>query len=307
MWSIGCAIPWDTGSWEYMKEIGEVVEIYDQSAQGVEIGDMWWQSGHGRLIENVWRDSNGIVQFVEVSESNGYLFATQKWTADEFNNVLQNVNGKIYRYVNLYKNIKYKQLPFVHIGDETGSYTYNDDICTYGGEKACFREGFKIVLNYNLKSVGSWSVIQVYEEDDTFVGEYQIDSSLHSYDISSLNLSYGKYKARLSDGVNNSEYTHFEILQTNVSFEKLSNDVAKISFSSANGLPLYIKFHKQNGGPKATYALTEEDLQNGFCVIDFKDLIARQYNNLTDGDTYCKVTFVGDYGRVTNDPININN
>ena len=89
-----------------------------------------------------------------------------------------------------------------------------------------------------------------------------------------------------------------------MTYEDLGNGKAKISFSSANGSPLFVRFHKANGGPKAIYRLTPADIDNGYCIVDVVGLVAIQGYSGSPETLYCKVTFVGNYGRVTNAPIN---
>ena len=311
-WATGDIIGFGTPQYEYLKQIGDLVEVYGNSAQGLCIGDLLWEEGHVRLVQNLWRNENGLVTKVEVSEDAGHttkLFKTPYNTVDvsldDFDTDMASRHAIAYRRTRLYENIKYEPSPFVRLEGETQEpYVYNDDICTFAGDYACFREGFKIVLNYNLKSIGTWNAIELYKNDVLF-GTYQIDvdTSVHSYDLSSLNLSYGKYKARMTNGTNYSDYTYFEILETNVSYDGEIKEKTKITFDSSNGKPLCVSFHRLNGGDKATYAFTKKDIERGYCVINPIELIKQQYNNLSiDNETYCKVYFVGDYGRVTNEP-----
>lgn len=324
--AIGMNVQFDTGSWRYLMEIGEIIPVYPNGAQGVRIGDMLWEAGHGRLVQNVWRDENGVVTKVEVSEN--ALYHSTLFSAADFDTDLAGRDGLIYRYARLYENVVFKATPFDNLNDGPApTFVYNNDICTYAGDYACFREGFRIVINYDLASSSSaWTSIELYK-DDVLYGTYLLSSDPgtydrgpenypaelaeelpdHSFDLSSLNLTYGKYKARLTDGNGNySDYTYFEIVETDASYVFLANGNIKVSFSSSNGVPSFVRFHKENGGPKAIYALTAEDITNGYCILNMQELIKRQYNNLNSGNTYCKVYFVGDYGRVTNEPILIN-
>lgn len=322
LWSIGCDIPWDTGNWRYLIDTGELVKVYDQSAQGVEIGDIIWQSGHGRLIQNVYRNENGVVTSVEFSESKNSTGTgasteyTYNFEASRFNNFIHSVSEPkiIYRYAHLFKNTDYESMPFAFEGGaDTDSYAYNADICAYGGEKSCYREGFKVVLNYDLgdNPSHSWTALELYK-DETLVYSKALsefdqtgyDSTLQGHAINlGTGLEPGMYKARLTDGSNYSGYTNFEVIETNVTFGMIRENSARVSFSSANGKPLFVRFHKINGAPKAIYRLTSEDIENGYCTVDVKGLIDAQGYSSSPEDLYCKVTFEGNYGRVTNDPI----
>jgi hypothetical protein len=225
-------------------------------------------------------------------------------TPAQFNERLASNSGIIYRYNELYKNIKYTSSPFVAVEWETPeTYVYNDDICTFAGDYACFRVGFPIYINYNLKSVGTWTTMQLYK-DNTLVNTCTIDASSHRLSLGS-SLTAGKYKARLANGSTYSDYTYFEVIETTVSYSDVGENVKKVTFESSNGTPVYVRCSGVDGAPMCLYPLTDDDIANGYCEVNFKSLIQKQYNNLSihTGNVYCKVTFKGDYGRVTNKPI----
>ncbi len=321
-YSTGMVIPWDTGMWSYLESVGTLVKVYDQSAQGVRIGDFLWESGHGRMVHSIWRDNNGLVNKIEAvtggQSSPEYMFNTP----EAFDADLAQRHGIIYRNTELFKNINYEQSPFITLEGETPiPFEYNNDICTYAGDYACFREGFKIVLNYNLKENKEWDTVDLYK-DNVLYGSYSLSEDTgtydrgpenyleelaeelpaHSFDLSFLNLTHGKYKARLQGNGTFSDYTYFEVIDTDVSYSS-DGDKVNVKYSSHNGKPLYARFSKINGGPKCLYELTEEDIKNGSCDIDVVSLIKKQYNNLSSDATYLKVYFKGDYGCVTNEPI----
>ena len=181
------------------------------------------------------------------------------------------------------------------------------------------------MLNYNLKEDKSWESVELYKNDE-LMGTYRLSEDAgtydrgpenypaekaevlpsHSFDLSFLNLTKGKYKARLVDSSNNySDYTNFEILDTSVSYIN-NNNITHVIFNSVQGSPLFVRFHKQDGGPKAIYEFTSKDIENGYCDIDVSELIKQQHNNYAAGKTYMKVYFEGEYGRVTNEPIEFN-
>jgi hypothetical protein len=244
------------------------------------------------------------VTYVDWSESKADFPVTTHMTPAQFNNRLATNTGIIYRYNELYKNIKYTPSPFVSVDGETPqSYTYNDDICTFAGDYACFRVGFPIYINYNLKSVGTWTTMQLYK-GNSLLNTYNLDISSHRLSLGS-SLTAGKYKARLANGSTYSDYTYFEVIETTVSYSDVGENVKKVTFESSNSTPMYVRCSGVDGAPMCLYPLTDEDIANGYCEVNFKSLIQKQYNNLSThtGNVYCKVTFKGEYGRVTNEPI----
>ena len=302
-YSIGMKIPFDTGSWEYLVNQGIIAPVYDVSAEGVRVGDMLWEPGHGRLVTNIWRNADGSVNNVEVMESVQDFPVKTLFTATNFDNYLANHNGKIYRYLYLYENINDSATPFEEGGD---GYVYNDDVCTFAGDYASFREGYPIFINYNLKENKEWDVIEIYK-DGQKVAEEVLDLSQHRIDISSMSSTYGKYKARLRLDTAYSDYTYWEVISADVECSKDDDGLNIVTFGSKNGNPMYVTFHKINGGPKATYAFSSDELNKGRCKFSIRQLIEAQYNNLNADSTYCKVIFEGEYGRITSEPILIDN
>ena len=82
--------------------------------------------------------------------------------------------------------------------------------------------------------------------------------------------------------------------------QKQSNGKHRITFNSQNGEPVFIWITTPTTSPKAYYLLKDEDKINGYVDIDIEDIVSKQYNNLSNGDTYVKVVFKGDYGRASN-------
>lgn len=293
------------------------LKIYDQSAQGLQLGDILWKPGHCRVVTGLKRSVDGIVLRVAFTESVEELARVVDETADEFNARLSSESGIIYRPLELYKNIDYVPSPYVPVfGEQEQEITYNDDICTFAGDKACFREGELVVLNYNLTDspTYTWTAIEVYK-DDALVGTYaisEIDQSElpesqqnHALKLGT-SLTYGMYKARMTDGEHYSNYTFWEVLKTNVSFKQNGN-IVNVGFSTTFGKATVCRLGLQTGSVYAQYQLTEEEAANGRAAIDFVKLNKEQgfVTVIKKPSVLLKVFFVGDYGRVTNEPLPI--
>jgi len=316
-YSIGLPFPWKTAQYAYLAETAKImtkVVSYseDDAAQKVKPYDIMWKSGHVRLITGVTYDSDGNVTNVKVSEatsaysiSNTRTALTRNFTASAFNEQLTTDKGIIYRYNNLENNTSYTKSPVVAAeGESAVSYTYNNDICTFRGDSCSFREGEMIVLNYNLKSVGSWTTLQLYKDDgsDELIQEYTIDTDAHRCDITPLNLTYGKYKACMSDGATQSAFTYFEVINTEVS-SSLSSTTQTIKFSSANATPIYMQYCSETGANRGSYPFTDSEISAKSASVDYADLMNEQYSTVySTSTTYVKVHFQGEYGRVTSKP-----
>lgn len=313
----GQVVQWSTAEDRWCAERNlNMVRVFNQSAQGLHIGDIIWISGHNRLVVGLKRDSDGNVTHVQITESAGsHVYQNNDITAAAFDNKLatERGGGIIYRNTELYKNT-YTPSEFVAVGDETITpYVYNDDICTFAGNKACFRENDLIVINYNLKnSDTAWTAIEVYKDDALFetYNIADIDQSElpegqrnHALKLGSEH-TYGMYKARLTDGTNYSDYTYWEVLQTNVSFTKNDDNIFHIEWGSENSNPLSFTICNINGTVYAHNELSIEDIRKGYLDIDLVAFNKQQYPDkpFTSG-MYLKIHFEGQYGRVTNEPL----
>lgn len=296
---------WDTAYMAWLCEEGIFTKIYDQSGQGVEVGDWIWISGHVRIITDV-KKSDGLVTSITVSEAVQPLCSVVNYTPTTLNTYLSSNHGIIYRYNELYKNVKYEPSPFIAVDDEvlSGEYVYNNDICTYAGDYAAFYEGFPVWINYNLSEVGAWTQMQVYK-NDVLVGTYNIDTSVHRFNLTEAygSLGYGKWKARLTDGTNYSDYTYWEVIETNVAYttpDANTPNVKKVTFSSSNGTPTRVVFCEQDGTPMAVRPLSIAERMDGYVVFNPVAYCKAQRGGNLGSGTYLRVYFVGEYGRVSN-------
>lgn len=279
-------------------------KVYLQNVDGVQIGDIYWNPDHDRIVTGIKRDSSGKVTNIVMTEAWQPLVRELSKTASGFMSLMASEHAIIYRHLHLYKNVDYVPSEFVAVDDEVLTpYVYNNDICCFAGDKACFREGDTIAINYNLSSVGAWTAMELYK-GDTLLDTITIDSSVHVVDLTSMNLTYGKYKARMTDGENYSDYTYFEVLQTTVTASKDGNFLS-MTFSSSNGTPIYFKVCVQSGSVRAMREFSPEELSNGEIICDIDELNKLQVpdNPLSGATLYAKVYFQGEYGQVTNEPI----
>ena len=301
-----------------------IAEIYPQTAQGLQVGDIYYRqtgatsdtsANHNRLITRLTRDANGDVTEVQWTESTGTYIRKSSRTAASFDALVISEDATIYRSIELYKNTF---TPSIYYDVETHqnlTVTYNNDICTFAGDKATYHEGELVVLNYNLTDSPShtWTGVEVYK-DDVLVDTY----TLASIDQSSLpegqrnhalnlgtTLTYGKYKARMTDGTNYSEYTRWEVLQTNVTLTKNGDGTFRMSWTSANGTPVCFTVCAQSGGQSAKDVFTDEEIAKGYADRDLIALRMEQTGSAFSSDRYFKIGFKGEYGGTSNEPFAI--
>ena len=298
LWCLGYPVPFDTAQFAYLANKGVLVRLNNQTAQTVHICDLVWYQGHTALVTSVKHDEYGNVTEVKITESMGHVHTTT-FTASQFDTYLHITHDAIlYRPTFVYKNT-YQPSEFIGVrGEATPSaYEYNDDICFFAGDYAAWKLGENAWVNY---TKGSFTGMKIYK-DDTLVDTITLDndSSVHKVEVTSYISGTGKYKACLTDGVNDSDFTYWQMVEATASY---SNGV--VSFDSANGTPWYIQVCSSNGSAYCWYEITQDDINNGYATLDLAAMISEQYGTVS-GTKYVRVAFKTEYGGVVSDMIQI--
>ena len=174
---------------------------------------------------------------------------------------------------------------------EENNFERQKTICMSRGDKSCYRLNEKIevsVLNTDYQYL-------VVENKDSVIYSTKIGSKGNvSIPISKP----GKYTAYLSYeelGGEHEESTTFEVIETNVSCAR-SGRYVSVDYSSSNGIPSYIVICKNAKGDRScVYVITDADRCLGHVDIHLRD----------DSGKFCKVFFQGEYGLVSNVPIEL--
>lgn len=263
------------------------IKNYDQSIRGCRMMDLVGKSGHVLVVSNLVVDQDGIVTQVEISEANGAR-AVVRGTYDEaqFASFLSTNQYVVGRLLTLETNIEYKPSPFVAVGEEVIStpFQYNDDICTMYGDKPCLKEDDILHINY---TKGNYTSMKVYKNDsliDTIA--LSNDSSVHDVNLTGNNYGYGKFKACLTDGANDSDFTYWEIIDASLNFL----DQETITYHSANGKALYWEWCDEEGNSWIQTLISDQERTAG------KTIVGTSPNNTF---IKLKVHFEGEYGRVS--------
>ena len=302
---LGQKIPHHVYEYGAMEKLGLIEKFEEQSITEIQAMDIVLESGHVSIITNINRTSSGEIVTLTWSESDIPYMKSTVMSPLEFKSRLEKKKGTIYRFKDWDNSLTYRHSEFVATyGEQISNYQYNDDICTFAGDCACFREGDVIVINYRK---GPYTEMELYKDNQLIETiPLSADATDYAINLTDRNLAYGMYKARLKNGKSRSNYTFFEILQADVTFENYGSH-QKISFHSENGTPIYIQFCIRNGESLGKYALTKDDIQNGYAFVDFKALLELYRNKTTfTKDVYVKVFFQGEYGRVTNNFLKTN-
>lgn len=286
-------VPYGSADMPRLAEAGLFEVVYDQSANGVKRGDILQMEGHVMFILDVWR-KNGVVTKVRIGEQWEPLARVRgTYSASGFNALLKSEGITIYRNKELYKNIDYEPSPYVAVGDETPqTVTYNDDICTFAGDKPAFIEGDLIYIHcLNL----DYPQMEIYKDDVlmetiTLASDSRAaktsDDLAWAVNLSNDGLTYGKYKCRLKNGDTYSDYTYFEIINATVTVDE--NNVASYASANANAVMWYWQRYHAAVGPR-TYNMTP---------LDGKKTGTIDVSQQLDTHPLFKVVFQGEYGRV---------
>ena len=201
------------------------------------------------------------------------------------------------------------------------TYEYNNAICTFAGDKACYNDTDLVVVNYDLDgNYSQFDNIKVFkdgievasfvEETVTKSSEYIPDEKQQGHAINinkeleerSVDFGPGKYYAILrKDGVN--YRTDWEVVETSsVQVSRSGNgSMIDITFSSSNAIPFAIALCEINGHKLMIRELTDEEVVNGRVHTDLMRLAKEQTGTalseaVQDNNVYFKMFFRGDYG-----------
>lgn len=265
--------------------------------------DLVSQDGHIQIISDIWKDEFGNVRYIGWAEMSTPYPYRGLLTPELFNERLTAISGTIHRWTG-WENLtepedsEYSQYL---LGQTRKEPEWSGDIMCFAGDYAAFVEGDIIHLNARRNSV--YTGVELYKDDvllqtiditglpaDTIVtpnAEDWVDVNL-----TTLNLAYGKYKARLTDGTNTTDYTYFEIIGITMSATKSGNTVT-VAFSSASGTPVSIEQVKENGFPNSPnskmHEITAEEVSAGTMTLNWA------YNSTYK---YLLMLVRGDYGTV---------
>ena len=263
--------------------------------------DFLSKSGHISILTDIWKDEFGRVKLLAWTEmSTPYPYRTL-YTPEDFNARVTTQEVTICRWDgwgNLTEPEATEYSQYL-LGQTKKEPEWSGDIMCYAGDYAAFAEGDTIYLNARRNSV--YTGVELYKDDvlldtiditgldaDTIVTPN--DEDWVAVNLTTLNLTYGKYKARLTDGTNTTDYTFFEVIDITMSAVKSGNNVV-VSFASNEGTPVTIEKVKANGFPTSGgyHDITAEERTAGSATL------AWTYNSTYK---YLLMLVKGDYGLV---------
>lgn len=247
-------------------------------------GDVLWSTGHVVLVLDIKKDASEQIVRISILESGGNT-SIKHFSLQDFCNRWDTDKWVGYRYKELHLNKSYEPNPFVLVEDEKPStFMYNDALCVSRGDRACYKEGERVVINI---LSDKYKELELYKDNILF---QKVTVSSYN-DVVFDDLEHGIYKARLFSLGKTSDYTSFEVVETDV-FTESMGDSCIVRFNSANGMPKYVKLCTISGGHRFLHELSKHEVDAGEVVVR-----GLAY------DEYVKVYFQGKFGGVTNKPI----
>jgi hypothetical protein len=274
--------------------------VSNPSAETVRPLDFMWSDGHITIISDIWLDEFGATKFIVVAEmSTPYPYRTL-YTPEQFNTRLSDVSGKLRRW-NGWENVpeppalpNYSQY---QLGALPFNFPYCEDIMTFAGDYASFADGDKIVLN--ARRAGTYTGVELYKDGELLQtidisemepdGIYVDDEDWVAVDLTSMNLQPGKYRARLTDGTDTTDYTYFEVVGINISAAVVDGGL-QVTFSSVGGTPVSIERTGVSGFASKFHPVTAEEALAGQVTLS-----GWSYSSTSP---YLYILSKGDYGTV---------
>lgn len=265
--------------------------------------DLITQDGHISIISDIWKDEFGNVKYIAWAEMSTPYPYRGLLTPEQFDARMVSISGAIHRWTGWDGLTEPEASEYSQylLGQTRKEPEWGGDIMCFAGDYAAFVEGDIIHLNARRNSV--YTGVELYKDDvllqtiditglsaDTIVTPNTEDWV--DVNLTTLNLAYGKYKARLTDGTNTTDYTYFEIIGVTMSATKSGNTVT-IAFGSSNGTPVSVEQVKDNGFPNAPnskmHTITAEEVSAGTMTLNWA------YNSTYK---YLLMLVRGDYGTV---------
>lgn len=182
-------------------KIGDVLNNYDD---------------HAAIITDIIRDSNGLIQFVEISDAStggladrnyadgpiGGVARRKGWTREQFFTSYSWGRYTLYRYSG---TVSYTPNPYVNIGDEFDMQQRIEHFpcMPYEGNKFTYKTGY--IPNNSIKiliSLGGYGYLKVFKDGTEITGSpFVVTSETDSVDITEISIgNYSAYLCNISNG-----------------------------------------------------------------------------------------------------------
>lgn len=232
--------------------------------------DIIWYNGHCSIVEDVILDRNGNVKYVVWAEEIPPTSSVAAMSPEQFDFRVQDHRDASPSGCIIFRKNDWSQLaepsetPFIEFDwldtkiDKLYNIKYNPDISTMYGDKPCLAVGDILWLNFNKTkgyttiviekqgNNGAYSVVNTITLENNTDVRVTSDDTYNDINLASLNLTAGKYRAKLTSSTIESGYTYWEMIGITLSVSK-SGDNINVSFSAVGGTPYLLRQEKMSG------------------------------------------------------------
>ena len=276
MWALGIKIPYSA---DQIISLPDMKQIENQSIDSLKICDVIWKPNHVQMIFDMVYQADTLYS-ISTFETSGKSSHIREYTKRDFQKMWDNDAYVGYRY----EKIRYSHTPRRSFSG-FASIEYNDDLCPSKGDKAVYRTTDTVTVNiFNTL----YDTITLYKEN-AIISSASIDGDKHIY----YHLEPGIYTVNLQNKEEKSASISFEIIETNVKYQLEGGNHIKIYFNSSVAAE-YAALCDEKGRSQC-YQITKLDRKLGY----------KRVERIDSSELFCKVIFKGEYGRITNKPIQI--
>lgn len=276
MWALGFKIPY------YANQIvthPNMKLIENQIIDSLKVCDIIWKPSHVQMIFDMTYQDDTLYS-ISTFETKGESSHINQYTKKGFQKMWDE---------GAYVGYRYEKIRYSYVSPTFSGFTsieYNDDLCPSKGDKAVYRATDTVAINiFNT----SYDTI-VLSKENVVISTTRLEGEKHKY----YNLDPGIYTVTLNNNEKKSASISFEIIETNVQFQYEGGDKIIIYFSSSANAE-YAALCDEKGS-SLCYPISELDRMLGFKRVQILD----------HTKPFCKIIFIGEYGRISNVPIRIN-
>ena len=285
--------------WDGMELISE--QIIDSIKPGV----ILMSKGHVMMCIDAERNKDGSVKNATIAEGCSPLASYSKYNTSRLNTIISNNGYQLYRYKYI-DNTGLITSPFTDSGGNiVNSISFNKNIMPRRGDKANWRKDENVEID--ILNIGNYNAYKLFR-NDTIINTVEIDPSLKVIDFGIQ--KYGNYKMCLTNGIQDSEYVYWIVVDYDVRAEKYSDNASRVTFSSKNATPIFLTWRlphsisaSNNNMPQWTVPISQEELNAHSIITSIGEQVLVTYPRKT---WELSVHFETEYGILKSDNVTIN-
>lgn len=330
---MGLSNVWISGAYKYYPTLLGLSVVQSYNVNSVENAipphtvvqplDIIWYDGHCSVVEDVILDRNGNVKYVVWAEQTNPVASVAAISPEMFDFRVQDhkpTDGKnngciIFRKNDWSQLAEPSETPFIEFDwldtkiDKLYNIKYNPDISTIYGDKPCLAVGDILWLNFNKTkgytniviekqgNNGTYSVVNTITLENNADVRVTTDDTYNDINLASLNLTQGKYRAKMTSSTLQSDYTYWELIGITLSVAKNASNKFDVTFSADGGTP-YLLRNELKAGYMAVSTRVKDITSAEVTAGEITNLnwpITVDINNNKQNSVF-KVFVQGDYG-----------